>query len=395
MCLNICETLCNKKGDNHLGNFLMFLLLSLLLFACTEKAQARKVGPLDIASSAQSNPVVSIENIEGDDVDNTADETKETNPYARFQKEIENRTLGEKCDSSTVDLENELSRLDKTDPNSIVEARNSFWRHFPPSCSNADLGFRVFRDFHTSVFSSLIESFYDERSYSNPPFNRILKKLEILEWSYNPQVLPDLSNMESSILDSVREKWPGEIEKLQALGNAGFVFYMSEGDWYFKVDEGYQSSVVLYGYDIPIRNYLDFQNAESKKTWTDDAVLLIPWDELRQKLLRYESVVKENSSDSLIVSECNEAMKGILSWYIVGTSNSPTYNDRNKKLYDEVRESWEKYVRENTDSQYFEYVRDALEIAKKNNYNYSKEFWNFRKNLSEQEIIYFRRYYWE
>jgi len=36
-----------------------------------------------------------------------------------------------------------------------------------------------------------------------------------------------------------------------------------------------------------------------------------------------------------------------------------------------------------------------LEIAKKNNYNYSKEFWNFRKNLSEQEIIYFRRYYWE
>ena len=398
MYVGMCEFIWNKKGSFlKEGNFLMPLFYFLLLLTCTLHARASYVSYVYNANTLRAYTVVSIEKVDSDTVDNTTDKVKATNPYDRFQEEIENRSLGENCDSSTADFEKELSKLDKADPHSIVEARNAFWRHFPPSCPGADLGFKVFRDFHTSVFTSLVDSFYDEDSYSNPLFNRLLKKLEILEWSHDPQILPDLSKTESSVLDSVSEVWPGELERLQALGNAGFVFCMSEGDWYFMIDEGYHSNVVLYGYDIPIKKYLDFQAAEAKRTDVHDAAVIIPWDELRKKLIRYESFVKENNLDSHIVKECNEEMKRLLTLYIVGTSNSPTHNDRdaNKKLYDEVRESWEKYVRENTDSKFYEYVRDALEIAKKNNYNYSKEFLDFRKNLSEKGIIIFWWYYWE
>jgi hypothetical protein len=144
---------------------------------------------------------------------------------------------------------------------------------------------------------------------------------------------------------------------------------MSEGMFFLVYNEDYIVNNFVSFFSKSDQDYYKLMNELMKVRVTEDAGLMIPWDKLRERIIMCENYMKQYPG-----SEKNEIMEILIrnyfEIYLTGLDNSPLtdWNDKEKKLKPEIKQSYEKYIQDNSNSKYYETVKNYYEFLKNNNF---------------------------
>jgi hypothetical protein len=114
---------------------------------------------------------------------------------------------------------------------------------------------------------------------------------------------------------------------------------------------------------------------------------MLSWDELRQRIIRWEQFANEHSQ----LPETEKDIRPKISWmvdvYLTGIDNSRILKAENM-LNEEVKNSYEAFLKEGTSSAHFEVVKGAFDIWNKNQFKLSKELVDYLKEKGHARFIY-------
>jgi len=235
-----------------------------------------------------------------------------------------------------------LSELDKFQVVSIDIAKEMYWSLFPVGSSNAEEGFRLFKNFHTQSIRIL-----DRKFYTRKDIQGMLREHPIFQKTLELQVLPPLEYLSEDLKESVQTKFPGALTNLYEYSKCGVIYYMSEGDWYMAPDYNFYLEDVLNKYNLNIKHYLHFINTENKTRVAHDGGLIISWEDLRLKIMRFEKFVEKYPKLPETKSDIIPKLDKFIDIYLFGLDNTPIkYNSKG------VLQSWKNFLTEQPNSRY-------------------------------------------
>ena len=119
--------------------------------------------------------------------------------------------------------------------------------------------------------------------------------------------------------------------------------------------------------DVILEYYLAL-NQDIEEGYESDAGFIIPWDTIRQKIIRYENFLKKVSIIDCYYLQrlAKEKIDLYLRSYLYGLDNSPALVEETNRLEPEAQKSIEKFLKENTNSKYYKIVKLFYEKAKSN-----------------------------
>lgn len=274
-----------------------------------------------------------------------------------------------------------LKSLDKTQPESINAALKIYKTLFPDDNSAAEEGFRLFRSFYKEVIRHCDRNFLRAKNLQNALHKRRGTMLKCPEYK-GTWILDTLiwTKFQSAIFPeaiTLRNNFHEEVSELEVYAENGISFILSEGDWYLVENNQFLLSEVLENYSLNSKRYIEFLVTENKKhpKIVYDGGLRITWDELRQRLLRWESFPRQFSDLKETENEIIPAIKWMLSVYLGGfvLDNSPHYEWGTREIRSDVKTSYEKFIKENNDSKYWLLVKKVYDVYESNEFVFSKE----------------------
>ena len=183
-------------------------------------------------------------------------------------------------------------------------------------------------------------------------------------WSYYYQF------MESYEKKTLRNTAPSEnsLKKIKKeINKVGWKIYAEEGALW--IDENGSWFIENFGNSLPDdwKKFLQQRKKEKNEGFEVDAVMLIPWDELRLRIIYWEDFLKIYPS-----FQEKSTVERYLSFYfppyLTGMSDSRIYDFETKKVYEDVIKSYENFIKINKKSKYHKIVEDHYNILKKNSF---------------------------
>ncbi|MFH1367493.1 MAG: hypothetical protein ABII64_00055 [Elusimicrobiota bacterium] len=170
-------------------------------------------------------------------------------------------------------------------------------------------------------------------------------------------------------------------EYMKTLERNGIDVYVTEGNPYLMLDLEYQKKHFFKYINGFEKDYINIRADEIKEGYTEGAAVIIPWDSIRKRIIRWENYAKKYP-EKRIVDAANVFISEYLCMYISGNANSPLF-DENKDfskstLLPAVKESYEAYLRNNKDSMYYRVIRDLYSLLSEN---------GFRMNPAKYEAL--------
>jgi len=121
-----------------------------------------------------------------------------------------------------------------------------------------------------------------------------------------------------------------------------------------------------------LRAYIELFLTESPNWLEYDGELAIPWDRLRSRIKRWEGFREEKRNLRPLVSDIDRQLKIMFDDYLCGTPNSDVF-DENGRLHAYARDSYERFLKVNTDSLYYNLVVSAVTILRKHGWILNRE----------------------
>ncbi len=130
--------------------------------------------------------------------------------------------------------------------------------------------------------------------------------------------------------------------------------------------------------DIVIDYYI-LLNEDIEEGYEDDAGLIVPWDTLRKKIIRYENYLRKYSN---IEHDCfytkrlaKKKIDEYLNAYLYGLPNGPPLSDIDKQglLNSEAKKSFEIFIEKNKDSRYHRLVEVFYTKIKNNGFHVDED----------------------
>lgn len=274
-----------------------------------------------------------------------------------------------------------LSKLDSSSPSSIVQAKNELLSRFQgKEDESANDAFRAFSKFYGDTISGLDSGFS-----SKPHLQEVLSKIaDATGLDNNP--FPAFDKLDTASAREIKKKYAATLKELYQYRKAGLNFGQAEGTWYMQSDPDFlQDAAVVTTGDY--KEYLKFNADECKQRIAEDGGILIPWDDLRKRIIREDNFAKQHSK----LAEVENNLKGSISWmmnvYLAGIENS-SIDDHGVQLTPEVKSSYETFLKENSSSQYYDVVKDVYGIWTKNNFKTSRELIDYLKEKGHGQFTY-------
>ena len=147
---------------------------------------------------------------------------------------------------------------------------------------------------------------------------------------------------------------------LMILGGEGGSFAVINFDFLDKQFSGYLSN--------PWKEYLKLNANEDKNRFEEDYQILIPWDEIRKRIINRENFINKYPTFSEN-TEIKKYLEGYFKCYIGGLDNSKITNyPRDNKLRLEIKISYEKFIKNNKNSQYYQSIVDYYKLLRKHDF---------------------------
>lgn len=181
---------------------------------------------------------------------------------------------------------------------------------------------------------------------------------------YNDQletIYPDLNERMNEPDD------PKMKELMKLLELCGSELLQSEGFYYIDQRSDYFQSIFREDASSEMKEYLEIRSKELKEGFSEDAGLLITFEQLYNRVVTWEKYLAENPDFIL-----NEEIKGTLSMYLstlmTGMDNTPAFDYETGKLLPELQFIYSKAIQKNDNCNSTKVLRKYFEHLKANNF---------------------------
>jgi len=269
-----------------------------------------------------------------------------------------------------------LQELDSLDIMSISTAKNKMRSIIEDSSGPLviDSIFRVFMNFYEKMIRV-----NDHYFYSNKDYQKVLHEIWFANDSALDNPLPAFKKLNTKLVMSIREQYGQALIELDKYMDCGVTFDFGEGDWYLTEDPRFLMELANQ-FSGNIKDYLLFKATETEERIGEDAGLLIFWDELRKRIIRWEKFCAEHTELPETETELKPELLTLVHIYLFGTDNTPAYNRSTGKWKDELMYSFRKFIEENKDSKYYPLIDSIYQILKNHNYSVSNDLITFLDN---------------
>lgn len=197
-------------------------------------------------------------------------------------------------------------------------------------------------------------------------FNGFYEKLDT---KLNELHEKDTTNYEPLVFLTLNDKKPIISKKLleykQKLNKNGFDVSQEEGITYIQKDRDFLSKN-FYNFVSPtMREYLVQLNKENKDGFATDAGLIISPIDFAERMIWYENFIKNNSK-FLLITNCNENFKSLLTYSIIGMDNSPVFDNESNKLTEYYEEMYVYLIRKHISSKATKIIKPYYQALRNN-----------------------------
>jgi len=283
-------------------------------------------------------------------------------------------------DSPPVDsmakYKNVLQNLKTSQAASILTAKEEFYKSFAKNDKKAQDGFRMFMHFYEDVIEKSSEQFFANENFAN----FLLQFYEIADGTFSSP-MQGFDKMDAQRKDQVRKQHAGELEEFIRYVKCGIkIAADGEGGWYITEDFDFLCDM-LRDYPADINHYLLFMKEESKQDVIMDGGLVIPWDDLRKRIIRFEEFARKHPDLEETKTRIQPEIRGLVYVYLAGVDNSPVFDWELEKTSPELKTSYETFLKENKNSAWHSTVQQIYKIHEKHKFGRNDEVYDFVDKL--------------
>lgn len=187
----------------------------------------------------------------------------------------------------------------------------------------------------------------------------------------------------NNLTDSLETKYSNLIEKLyrqdedsevrefyRLLNSCGLDLFMTEGMFYVDVQSDFFYNTFKNNLSPSLKTYLQLRNSELKNAFSEDAMLLIPFDNLAERVYYWEKYLTDYPETKLI-NEANYYYKTYLQTLLTGLANTSLFDWESKILLQPVKEIYESYLKKYPETKSGMIVREYYDILERNKFEHS------------------------
>ena len=191
--------------------------------------------------------------------------------------------------------------------------------------------------------------------------------------------------------DSLEIKYPDILEKMEkgttdqttrefkkCLDLCGLSLLNSEGSYYVDEKDDYYFDLFKGKVSPILTEYLKIRNKEIKQGYSEDADLLIGFDDLYDRVVTWEDFITQNPGFFLI-KDAEFNYTSYLSTLITGTDNSETFDSETQNLYPGIKRLYEKIISHKDGKKSTKVISDYYELLKRNDFKQPDNFDMFLK----------------
>ncbi|MEM4261098.1 MAG: hypothetical protein QXG00_07690 [Candidatus Woesearchaeota archaeon] len=279
-----------------------------------------------------------------------------------------------------IKYSNTLQSLKDTNAESILTAKEKYYAFFRNNDKNAEQGFRMFREFYNKVIYAINEKSFIKISnviFEEPEFHRVLTGT-----FDNP--LSGFEKLNKIAKDRIKKKYSNQLKDITKYIKCGIKISGDDVDGYY-LDENFDFLIdMTQNYQFDLAEFIRFMKEEVSPIQID-AGLQISWEELRKKIIRFETFARKYPNLQETTKEIEPNLKWFLSIYLAGLDNSPVFDWESNKLDNELKKSYETFLKENKASSYYSVIKELYDIYKKYNFQDNGEARKFIYNLNLYE----------
>jgi len=250
----------------------------------------------------------------------------------------------EKAQSPQIaEWETYLKSLDAGSPASIKTAIGEYRTRFGEKSAQTerDAAFMAFRSFYYDVLDRYESNFSKD------------EKIQAVLWD--------------------EKKGKSEREKLKkSLSEAGMTLLSSEGTYYIGEDNGFLVNQFAAQLSPGLREFLTMRSREMKKGFTEDAGLLITWNELADRIAAWDRYLKKYG-DSPAAGQAGYYGNLYLAVFLTGIDNSRVFSMEKGALDPAVQKAYDYYLKTYGDTKSAAIIAEYYTILKKNGLKESQQ----------------------
>jgi hypothetical protein len=167
----------------------------------------------------------------------------------------------------------------------------------------------------------------------------------------------------------------------KALAQAGWTIKMSEGNYYLGELPDWFATEFKAVLTPAYQEYFHIRSQEIREGFSEDAGLLISWEQLRKRIIAWEKFLAQypNFVERLNIQQ---QLKDYLGTYLAGLDNTRIYG-QDRRLKQEVKASYENFIRQDKDSKYHHIIQEYFVMLKKHGFIVPK---NYEAFLQKQDF---------
>ena len=177
------------------------------------------------------------------------------------------------------------------------------------------------------------------------------------------KVFPEYEFNPSKVDDIVDEELKGLVTRII---DGKYKIVSTEGYFYIATDYSRLAEYKNYISDEMVK-YIEIKAIHSDNPPMIDAGVVIPWDEISNRLIGMEDYLKKYV-DGIKSEEITRLYGEYLIVYMSGGDNTPIYNVENKKIFDDILESYKKTVDNNKETITGNIIDKYLKLIEENEY---------------------------
>lgn len=285
---------------------------------------------------------------------NQSDNNSKTETKNEIETQVVNETKSQETLDEYIALLNSLSVFDI---NSISIAKDYVKNKMNVSESLADSAYYIFLEFFYTTANNLTDSL--ETKYSS-----VINKL--------------YENNEDS-----------EVKEFYSLLNRnGLELFMTEGIFYADVKSDFFYNTFKNNLSPSLKEYLQLRNKELKEAFSEDAILLLSFDKLSERVYAWEKFI-ESYPNTKLIGEANYYYEVYLETLLTGLDNSRLFDWDSNIMLPEVKQTYEIYKASYPETKSGKIISEYYQILKRNDFHYSDsiDFILKKYNLSSMRGI--------
>jgi hypothetical protein len=198
-----------------------------------------------------------------------------------------------------------------------------------------------------SIFLSFNQIFYAAANAMSDSFDTKYKKL--------------LSKIDSNREDRQTRDFR------KCLSMCGMQLYMEEGNWYLDMEPSYMLDIFKGRISPAMDEYLEIRSKEIKEGFSDDAGLLISFNELYKRVIAWESFTQRYPHFFMDINTSEYSVQ-YMSTLLTGMDNSPVFSYEDDKLDPEIKKLYESIINRHEPRKSTRIISEYYDLLRANNF---------------------------